>query len=96
LLDRIARHSLIIIEQHWTWKFDPELALMSLLSFDSEEVLADIDCLVEMIYGEHSAVVSVEQAEKNYTALHSPRRLISADADLDFVCIGHIPLGHYR
>jgi pimeloyl-ACP methyl ester carboxylesterase len=76
VLDYLARHSLKQVDDQWSWKFDPYMKVAEFLAFDAGKVLANVRCPVDYVYGDQSSVVSKAMAERIFSALPQPGRLI--------------------
>ncbi len=64
ILDHIADHSVVEIDDGWTWKFDPHVFDQTLVSLHEE--LAAVTGRIALLRGEHSVVVPEDVAEYMY------------------------------
>jgi pimeloyl-ACP methyl ester carboxylesterase len=66
ILQHIAHHSLREIDGQWTWKFDPLCAAPDLVVAAQHEstMLRQLVMPVDFIYGEHSAIISRQFAQR--------------------------------
>jgi pimeloyl-ACP methyl ester carboxylesterase len=62
--DHVARHSLKETDDGWTWKFDANLFRHTMVAMN--EQLANVQCRVALLRGEHSVVVPQDTAEYMY------------------------------
>ena len=63
VIDYIAAHSLREVEGGWTWKFDRDLPVV-IMEDDEARTFSGIQRPIDVIRGEHSAVVPAEMAER--------------------------------
>ena len=63
VMDYIAEHSLREVEGGWIWKFDRNLPAV-ILEEDEARVFAGIKVPIDIVRGEHSAVVPPEMAQR--------------------------------
>jgi pimeloyl-ACP methyl ester carboxylesterase len=68
-MTHIARHSLRQTAGGWQWKFDPNLPSAQLLTTIDPADLQSLLVPVDFIYGEFSAVVSQQRAQRTAAAL---------------------------
>lgn len=61
--DYIARRALIERDGKWSWHFDPRRVTASIR--DPHEVVSAVCCPMAYFYGEHSALVTVEEVERS-------------------------------
>lgn len=71
LVRQIAGHALLPVEGGWCWKFDASMVPAGEAEIDAEYLLPRVTPLVDIVYGEHSKVVSRESAAR--VVAHLPR-----------------------
>jgi len=62
IVEHIARHSLMRVDQGWTWKFDPVAMGARRFGEPFHEHLKALPCRAALVFGEKSALVSRETA----------------------------------
>jgi pimeloyl-ACP methyl ester carboxylesterase len=74
LVEHVARHSIRETEAGWCWKFDP--ALRPDAEPDQADWVARCPIPVDVVQGEHSAVLSAERARRCLAALPRGRAFV--------------------
>jgi pimeloyl-ACP methyl ester carboxylesterase len=64
VLRHIAAHSLKPVAGGWRWKFDPTMVAGVEYECDGDALLAEVMCPVHYVFGEASAIVSLEHAHR--------------------------------
>ncbi len=75
IVDHIARHSLVETESGWTWKFDPQVFVRTMVGLSNE--LASIETRVALIRGDLSVVVPPDMAAYMYQLMGRRAPVIS-------------------
>ena len=69
LMDYIGRHSLMKVENGWTWKFDDTMFHNLQMSDETHKDLAKLRCRIGVIYGENSYLFNQELADFMFEVL---------------------------
>ena len=69
ILDYIGRHSIMKVDDGWTWKFDDSMFQKFEFGTNQHEDLANLKCRVGVIYGEESYLFSQDIADYMFKVL---------------------------
>lgn len=76
LVDHIARHSLRLADDGWTWKFDPTMQSHLFAQQEADRLLPAVQVPVDVIYGSRSLVVSDGLARRIHASLGNPGKRV--------------------
>lgn len=89
IMDYIGRNSLIEADDGWTWKFDPYMESKPFIVLDGDELLRQVVCPIDFIYGDSSAIVDARMAERVLGHAKNPGKTIEIPGTYHHIMICH-------
>ena len=88
-MDYIGRNSLRQEGDRWTWKFDYNISGNQFFNRDGEVTVAEIQCPLDFVYGESSALVNHTMAERVMDVATNPGKQIAIPGAYHHIMISH-------